>query len=153
MSAFSTGLPVLVPDLRTDRACARWPMFTREAAHAGTAAVFAFPLQTGKIGIRVLSCHRTRPGPLREIAEARVLADAVTIALLNIGMRTARPGLLDLSWRSFTVVDQATGMVAEQLGISVADALARLRAYAFTRSRPLQEVAVEVLTRALHFTP
>ncbi|MCA1822134.1 MAG: ANTAR domain-containing protein, partial [Pseudonocardia sp.] len=47
---------------------------------------------------------------------------------------------------------QATGMVLAQLGISVTDALARIRAYAFAEQRPLGDVAHDVVSRRLRFT-
>ena len=51
----------------------------------------------------------------------------------------ADPGTLGVELEAGTnfrlVVHQATGMVAEQLGISVTEALIRLRAHAFTQDR------------------
>jgi AmiR/NasT family two-component response regulator len=43
-------------------------------------------------------------------------------------------------------------MVLAQLGINADDAFARLRAYAFTRQRPLGDVARDVVARRLTFT-
>jgi hypothetical protein len=42
-------------------------------------------------------------------------------------------------------------MVAVQLGVSVRDALVRLRAYAFGNGRPLTEVAKDVVAGELRF--
>jgi hypothetical protein len=42
-------------------------------------------------------------------------------------------------------------MVAAQLDVSVAQALIRLRAYAFGNNRPLSDVAREVVARTLRF--
>jgi hypothetical protein len=154
VSAFTAGQPVLVPDLRAKEAAVRWPMFTREAMRAGIGAVFAFPLQIGAIGIGVLDCHRSRAGPLVEVAEALAVTDAVTIALLN----AQAPGgdgantdvdLFDLSWRNHAVVHQATGALSADLGISIAEALVRLRAHAFRYSRLVDAVANDVLAGRL----
>jgi hypothetical protein len=49
------------------------------------------------------------------------------------------------------VVHQAAGMVAAQLGVSVREALVRLRAYAFGNDRPLTEVAQGVVGRKMRF--
>jgi AmiR/NasT family two-component response regulator len=49
------------------------------------------------------------------------------------------------------VVHHAAGMVAEQLGISIGEALARLRAYAFANDRLLTDVAEAVVGRRLRF--
>jgi len=49
------------------------------------------------------------------------------------------------------VVHQAAGMVAAQLGVSVGQALVRLRAHAFGNDRPLRLVAEDVVARTLRF--
>ena len=51
------------------------------------------------------------------------------------------------------VIHQASGMVAAQLNVSVAQALIRLRGYAFGQGRRLNEVAVDVLARRLRLPP
>jgi AmiR/NasT family two-component response regulator len=43
-------------------------------------------------------------------------------------------------------------MVVAQLGISAADAFARLRAHAFAEQRLLGDVARDVVARRLHFS-
>ena len=48
-------------------------------------------------------------------------------------------------------VHQASGMVAVQLGVTVGEALIRLRADAFLHDRTLSDVAEEVVARRLHF--
>ena len=50
------------------------------------------------------------------------------------------------------VVHNAVGAVSVQLGVSVTEALIRLRAYAFSNDRPLREVAEDVVARRLRFT-
>jgi GAF domain/ANTAR domain len=153
VSAFTDARPVLVPDLQDTEPRLRWPMFTREAEAVGVGALFAFPLQVGAIGIGVLDCHRSRKGPFGETAEALAVADAVTMALitLRVGLRLdpRQLDLFDLSWRTHAVVHQATGALSAQLGVSTADALARLRAHAFLHSRPLEAVARDVLDGGL----
>jgi hypothetical protein len=155
VSAFARGRPMLVPDLEADEASAQWPIFTREATRAGIGAVFAFPLQLGTIAIGVLDCYRSRAGPLTEIAEALAVTDVVTIALLNaqaLGGDGANGAvdLFDVSWRNHAVVHQATGALSVELGISIAEALDRLRAHAFGCSRTLDAVAGDVLAGRLH---
>jgi hypothetical protein len=49
-------------------------------------------------------------------------------------------------------VHQASGMVAAQLGVSIGEALIRLRAYAFAHDRSLTAVADDVVARELRFT-
>lgn len=156
VSAFGEAVPVLVPDLQAEEARSRWPMFTRGAADSGIGAVFAFPLQVGVIGIGVLDCHRRRPGPFLEITDALAVTGAVTTALLDLGVLTdASAGgesLVDLSWRTHAVVHQATGVLSADLEISPMEALSRLRAHAFRCSRPLDEVAEDVIAGRLRLT-
>jgi hypothetical protein len=58
----------------------------------------------------------------------------------------------DRSWGNRAEIHQATGMVVAQLGVSAADALARLRAHAFAEQRLLGDVARDVVARRLCFT-
>jgi hypothetical protein len=46
-------------------------------------------------------------------------------------------------------VHQAAGMVSVQLGVSVAEAMVRLRAHAYAEDRSLTEVAGDVVARRL----
>jgi hypothetical protein len=153
---FGLGSPVLIADL--DSAAARWPGFVPEAVAAGARAMFALPLQAGAIRVGVLSLYRAVPGPLQagELADVLVFADIALQLLLDassgiIGSPGYRP-LEGLSDRR-AVVYQATGMISVQLEVSLAEALARLRAYAFAASTPLGEVAGDVVSRRLRFDP
>jgi hypothetical protein len=46
-------------------------------------------------------------------------------------------------------IDQATGMLTVQLGVPVAEAFARLRAYAYAHDRRLADVARDIVARRL----
>jgi hypothetical protein len=48
-------------------------------------------------------------------------------------------------------VHQATGMISVQINASLADALARLRAYAYSTTSSINNVATEVINRRLRF--
>jgi AmiR/NasT family two-component response regulator len=50
-------------------------------------------------------------------------------------------------------IDQATGMLTVQLGVSAAEAFARLRAYAYAQDRRLAEVAGDIVARRLRLSP
>jgi hypothetical protein len=153
---FGLGSPVLIADL--ELAAARWPGFVPEAVAAGARAMFALPLQAGAIRVGVLSLYRAVPGPLQagELADVLVFADIALQLLLDassgvIGSPGYRP-LDGLSDRR-AVVYQATGMISVQLDVSLAEALVRLRAYAFAASTPLGEVAGDVVSRRLRLDP
>jgi hypothetical protein len=125
-------------------------------------AVFALPLRIGAISVGALLAHRAMAGPLVDgaLADAFALADAVTLLLLHReSTGTGRPGSADdgprPGWaRPATYraeVHQATGMISVQLGVSLAEALARLRAYAYADGRLIAEVATDVVARRLRF--
>jgi hypothetical protein len=125
---------------------------------AGVRAMFAFPVGAGAALIGVLDVYRAEPGSLRpqELADALVLADAVLVLALDEqgGIAPDLDNLLDaaVSVRR-APVHQATGMAAAQLGVSMTDALAALRAYAYTHGRRLTEVAADVLARRVRLSP
>jgi hypothetical protein len=148
--------PVLIPDL--EQMTERWPGFAPAAVAAGGRALFAFPLQAGAIRAGVLSLYRAEPGPLtpRQLADALVFADLALQLLLDSsagisGSADYRPldGLSD----SRAEVYQATGMISVQLGVSLEEALVRLRAHAFAAGTPLDVVADDVVSRTLRFDP
>jgi hypothetical protein len=143
----AAGATVLADDLTTEL---RWPMFAPAACELGVQAVFAFPLRIGAIHVGVLLAYRTSIGPLlpQQLVDARVLGDALTLRLLD--PRDANPTALGDSLGSGRMrVHQATGMVSVQLGVSLAEALTRLRGYAFAAGRPLDAVATDVVAGTL----
>lgn len=146
--------PVAVPDLAaTD---GRWPAYQPAAIELGVVAVFAFPITVGGADLGVASFVRDAPGPLADAQHEQALLLADLFALLLIDDRAGirplsyRP-LNDDDWDARSVVHQATGMVAVQLGVGLGDALARLRATAFVQARPLDDVARDVVGRRLRF--
>lgn len=154
----AAGSPVLVADL--SESVARWPAFAPAALDLGVRAMFALPLRIGAISVGTLVAHRGTPGPLRngQLVDALALADTLTILLLRRAMdepaRTvAEGGEPSPDWAAPAThrfeVHQATGMVSVQLGVSLAEALLRLRAHAYATDRPLNEVAADVVARRL----
>ena len=150
------GSPVLIPDLSP--VAQRWPGFAPAAVAAGVRALFAFPLQAGAIRVGVLSLYRAAPGPLtpQQLADALVFADVALQLLLDSasgisGLDGYRPldGLSD----SRAEVYQATGMISVQLGVTMEEALVRLRAHAFAAGTPLDDIAGDVVKRLLRFDP
>lgn len=153
---FTLGSPVLIADL--DSAAARWPGFVPDAVAAGAQAMFALPLQAGAIRVGVLSLYRALPGPLSagQLADVLVFADIALELLLDASSGiSGAPGYRPLNGLSDrrAVVYQATGMISVQLGVSLEEALARLRAHAFAASVALGEVAGDVVDRRLRFDP
>jgi hypothetical protein len=127
LDSVSTGRPVLHADLART-ASPLWPGFTSGALEAGVAAVFAFPLQVGAIALGALDLSRDTAGPLVEVdvREAVALAGAATVLLLHLQLNSGHADIhVDLadSLVHRAVVHQATGMIAGQMEIGLADAL------------------------------
>jgi GAF domain-containing protein len=156
VEAALTGRPVLVPDLHHTPEVSRWPIFAAVLAEqSDVGALFAVPFQWDTINLGVLDLYRTAPGSLSEGQLRDVMRAADMAALMFLGVRT-EPGegaWLDHSLHGRAEIHQATGMVVVQLGVSATDALARMRAYAFVEQRLLSEVAHDVVSRRLRFTP
>jgi hypothetical protein len=153
VDAHQDDRPVLEPDL-ADPVTPRWLGFTPPAVEAGARAVFGFPLQVGSVRLGALNLYRDRPGPMSDdqYADALVLAGVAARAVLAMQAH-AVPGALSTELEEGAnfrfVVHQASGMVAVQLGVSVGEALARLRAYAFGNDLLLTDVAEAVVARKL----
>jgi hypothetical protein len=130
---------------------ARWPLFTEAARKIpGTSALYAVPMRPWSDGvIGVLTIHQDSielPG--RE--QAQFLANAIGAALVKDP--PVESDLRKGPWSARSQVHQATGMVVAQLRIGPEDALALLRAHAFSHDTTLAAVAEQVTSRQLHFT-
>jgi hypothetical protein len=158
MDAAAGRGPVLVADLAGPDAYRRWPVFAPAAVDLGVRGMFAFPVAAGAALVGVLDVYRHGPGALgqRELADALTFADAVLLLALDFrgGITSELSDLLDTELSARRAhVHQATGMVAAQLEVSMTDALAALRAYAFHRGRLLGDVATDVLDRRIRLSP
>lgn len=150
--AFDGDVEVVIDDLVRDGP-RRWPVFTQAALALGVAAVFAFPASLGAIDLGILLLVRDRVGPLSaaQLLDARVLAEVVSVLVLDRQAGTDDDAITADGWPTRAAVHQATGMVAVQLQVPLATALARLRAHAFSSDRPLDDVARDVVSRAIRF--
>lgn len=150
VSAFAEGEAVLVADLCEEKQ--RWPAFAEAAQGLRAASAFCFPLRVGAIHLGTLDLYRHRAGTLSapRLTDAVILADLATMTLIE---HTDRAEQCVAEWTrpavSYQEVNMATGMLAAQLGISVEDAFARLRARAFAEGRSPVEVAKDVLERRI----
>lgn len=162
VDAFAGGHPVLVDDL-TARHGSAWPAFATAALGAGVRALYVFPLCIGAIGLGVLGAYRIAAGALTgsELARGLRLADTAAYAMLDLlnaaAPASATDGLdgprrkplprADQLWNA--EVHQASGIVMTQLGVPIGEALARIRAHAFTLGVPIGEVARAIVARTL----
>jgi len=143
--AAHTGEPVTVPDLQAAAEHRRPALLA--ALHGEPArGVVALPLWLGAIRMGALTGHRAAPGHLTrpQMANALTLAEAAVLQLLrpsgSRGLGSHRQYPLHRA-----VIHQASGALAVRLGLPIDQALARLRAYAFTHERPILDVAHDIV--------
>jgi hypothetical protein len=157
LDAYASRQPVLVPELSL-HAMSRWPVYAPTVLDHGVRAIFAFPLQTGAARLGVLDVFRDRTGPLspEEVRQALLLADVTVKALLDQHETTgyrADPDGLDDAIEGRAELFQAQGMVMVQLGVTIEEAMVRIRAYSYAENRRLSEVVRDIVARRLHFDP
>lgn len=149
--ALLRGVPIITPDLEAIDQRRRWPVFVPAAVGVGARGMFSFPMLAGALTVGVVSLYSTRIRPpwsaavLRTAAglTAASVAPAVEAArrLASNDGQPAEAGPAELRRE----VHQASGMLMVQLGCTIDEAIARLRAFAFAQGRPLDVVAREVV--------
>ncbi|GAA4265753.1 GAF and ANTAR domain-containing protein [Frondihabitans peucedani] len=152
--ALSTRSPVLEHELQRSTH-ERWPVASSALRETGIAAVFAFPLAYGRLGLGAVDLYSDDPVPLSpdDVDDASALAGVAARHVLHDALRSLDPAPEDdVDAFSRREVHQATGMVSAQLDIGVDDALLVLRGHAFATSTPLREVAADVVARRLDFS-
>ncbi len=128
---------------------ARWPLYGPAIAKLGVQAVIAAPLEP--VGLGAVCAYASRPSISENAAVAAgQIADALPLALSqaadDLFPGDDIPALPLLGEADFpAVIHQAAGMVAQQCGCGISDALALLRARAFSAGRSAQEIAGDVL--------
>jgi hypothetical protein len=163
--ALASMAPVLAADLDDDESGRRWPAFTPAACKLGAGALFAFPLMMGAIRAGMMGLYRSSPGPLAaRFGDCLALADTAAVLLLD-GLGHDADGTADGDGAGpdgqspdlalhRAEIDQATGMLTVQLGgVTAAEGLARLRAYAYAQDRRLGDVARDIVLRRLRLHP
>lgn len=131
-----------------------WPDFAREALASGFTMVHALPMRLRGQIIGAVNVFAVESTPLTapELAVGQALADVATIALLQErGIRQAQVlnQQLQAALTSRVVIEQAKGMLAERLGVSMDEAFTRLRNHARSSSTRLSAVAEGVLDRSI----
>ncbi len=151
--AFTTGQPVHAATLGVS-AVARWPAFVTLARGTGIGSVFAYPLAVNGAKIGVMTLYQDVEGELTTSQHDDSIAMAEVLTETVLSLQDAAPdGDLAKGLEEAVVyraeVHQASGMISIQLKIPVAEALVRMRAYAFAHDRPVGAVAAEIVARRL----
>lgn len=162
LDAVRQGKPVLVPDLG-DPAEDRWPAFAGALLRSGINAVFALPVTIASQQIGALDLFRRRAGELSgsKLAGGMLAAELAALPLMDL-MNSGLDwnvngqdgdGFEQLASLSRVEVYQATGMLIGALDVEPAEALLRLRAYAFAHDMTAAETAWAIVEGRLSLEP
>lgn len=152
--AYQSGRPVhtAVLDSRVE---GLWPTFIDMARANHVGAVFAYPLSTHGVKVGVLTVYNDAEGDLTRrqnddgLALSAILAETILSIQEAAPAGSLAPGLdAAVSYRA--EVFQASGMVSVQLHITPADALLRIRAYAFAHGLTAGVVSSDIVAGRLH---
>jgi len=155
VDSYRTRAPVSCPDLAAARE--RWPAFTGAALSAGLGAVHALPMRLREQAIGALGLYFTQPAQLSgQSAElGQALADVATIGILHeraLRHQEVVTEQLQKALHSRITIEQAKGVVAERLHVSIDDAFTLIRAYARDHNLKLAETARAITEGELHIT-
>jgi len=154
LDAFSTGR-VLQAGAASSRT--RWPVFAQHAVDSVFQLMCAVPLRvrTDIIGALNLFRRTDEPFTADEIDIAQAMAEMAAIGLIQeraLRERTLLTEQLQAALLSRVVIEQAKGMLAEYLKMSVDDAFRLLRSYTRDHNRKLSDVARDVVDRKIPST-
>jgi transcriptional regulator with GAF, ATPase, and Fis domain len=149
---FNTGAPVSADDL--EAASDRWPLFAPRAVSAGFRSVQAVPLRLRGAILGAFNLFFVDPGGIDQEAEAVVqaMADVATIGLLQqreLDRAHAVEGQLQRALQTRIGIEQAKGIISEQMGIPMDAAFALLRGYARDHNQKLHDAARDIVRGAL----
>lgn len=149
--AFRTQEPILVDDLRAET---RWPEYRSVAERVGLRGVVGFPLALGPSRLGALNVYTESPRSWSQadLAPVAVFADMATAYLvraseLQEASRVAEQlqGALD----SRVIIEQAKGMVANELHIDVGRAFDVIRRHARNNGVRLSDLADAIVNMGL----
>ena len=151
LDAFSSGraIQASAADSR-----ARWPAFAPRASSEGFQVMCAVPLRVRTDVIGALNLFRGSDEPFTrtEIEIAQAMGEMAAIGLIQeraLRERNLLTEQLQAALNSRVVIEQAKGMLAEYLAMTVDNAFKLLRSYARHHNRKLSEVASGVVDRKI----
>jgi GAF domain-containing protein len=151
LDAFSSGQAVQAnaADSRS-----RWPVFAPHASDAGFQMMCAVPLRIRTNVIGALNLFRGTDTPFTgaEMDLAQAMAEVAAIGLTQeraLRERSLLAGQLQAALNSRVVIEQAKGMLAEYLNMTMDEAFTLLRNYARDHNRKLSELAGDITCRKI----
>jgi GAF domain-containing protein len=148
LDAFRTGDTVTATTADGRRL---WPLFAPQAAERGFRYMCAVPMQVRGSTIGALNLFRATDDPFAEtdLEVAQAMAKVATTGLLQRRSITEARLLgdqLQAALQSRIAIEQAKGVLAEYLNVSVDEAFQRLRSQARNTNQKLTDVARDVAT-------
>ena len=149
LDAFRTGRTVAAHVADGQRL---WPSFAPYAAELGFRYMCAVPLQLRDITIGALNLFRATDDPFAEadLEISQALAKVAATGLLQrraISQGNQVSEQLQTALQSRIAIEQAKGVLAERLNVSVDDAFQRLRNHARNTNRKLTDLAWDVANK------
>ena len=165
LDAATSGGPVLASDMDEVEAVRRSRRRSpRRHVRLGRRRSLRSRCRWGRSGPGSWACTGSGPATaaaLSSSGDALVFADTATLLMLDAQDQTAGEAVAgsgpggqppDLALHR-AEIDQATGMLTEQLGVGIAEAFIRLRAYAYAHDRGLSALARDIVARRLRLSP
>jgi GAF domain-containing protein len=151
LDCYRTGEATGDHDLGSAAAAERWPRFAPAACAVGYHSVHALPMRIRGEVIGGLNLFGTRAGTRvvheEDLAVAQALADVATITVVHNRAARDRDELarqLQAALDTRVVIEQAKGIVAAQLDISLEEAFELMRSSARSERRRLAGLAEEI---------
>ncbi|WP_219419205.1 GAF and ANTAR domain-containing protein [Pseudonocardia nigra] len=150
------GRPVEVTDLAD--AVERWPRFVPACHRAGFSAVRAIPMRLREQALGAMNLFQVDAGSLSPaIARiAQAFTDVATVGLVQHCALQERDVLIEQMQTALTsrvVIEQAKGVLAERLALTVSDAFSLLRGHARANHHRLADLARAVVDGTDDITP
>jgi len=153
IEAIRAGQPIAEADVQ-ERAGGRWPRWVADGFGPKIGALGAVPVRRGDRIAGLLSLGWDEPGqPDEDEVELATHVSTVVIShALVLGEADAAHVLVDQlehALQSRVVVEQAKGVLAERLGVEIAEAYRLLRFHARSRRTRVHVIAEQVVTGEL----
>ena len=147
ISAWASGHPVDIADVRTDL---RWPEWGMAANDLGLRSCVSVPLLSGDLAFGAIKIYWANPKAAshRLIRLLELFAAQASIFLVNIQARERGRMLSEQLKSTLTqrdVISTAKGIVMASRGVGKHDAMLHLMARALNENRTLQTVAEEII--------
>jgi GAF domain-containing protein len=147
LSAWASGHPVDIADVRTDL---RWPEWGMAAGNLGLRSCVSVPLLSGDLAFGAVKIYWANPKAASHklIRLLELFAAQASIFLVNVQARERGRMLSEQLKATLTLRDSistAKGIVMARLGMGNHEAMLHLMTKALNEKRTLQEVAEEIV--------